>query len=123
MSLGTFSMSLAVKDIQKSKQFYLDLGFNIIGGDETQNWLILKNGETTLGLFSGMFNNNMLTFNPGWDKNCKKLKSFPDIRELVAQYKEAGIEVSDESFASESGPGSFTVKDPDGNIILFDQHV
>lgn len=123
MNIGTFSMSLAVKDIAKSRQFYLDLGFEIIGGDESQNWLILKNHETTIGLFAGMFDKNMLTFNPGWDRNCNKLAEFPDIRELVGKYKTAGIKVSDESFAEASGPGSFTVEDPDGNIILFDQHV
>ena len=123
MELGAFSISLAVKDIEKSKIFYEKLGFKVFGGDPSQNWLIMKNGDHSIGLFQGMFATNILTFNPGWDKDCKKLESFTDVRELHKKFKSEGIEISSESITNETGPSSFSVIDPDGNSILIDQHV
>ena len=123
MELGAFSISLAVKDIEKSKIFYEKLGFKVFGGDQSQNWLIMKNGDHSIGLFQGMFETNILTFNPGWDKDCKKLESFTDVRELHKKFKSEGIEISSESITNETGPSSFSVIDPDGNSILIDQHV
>ena len=123
MELGAFSISLAVKDIEKSKIFYEKLGFNVFGGDRSQNWLIMKNGDHSIGLFQGMFETNILTFNPGWDKDCNKLESFTDVRELHKKFKSEGIEISSESITNETGPSSFSVIDPDGNSILIDQHV
>ena len=123
MKLGNFSISLAVKDLAASKAFYEKLGFTKFGGNEEQNWLILQNGETTIGLFQGMFENNIMTFNPGWDANAEKLETFTDVREIQKKLKEAGIELSSEADESTSGPASFTVADPDGNVLLFDQHV
>ena len=123
MQLGAFSISLAVKDIEKSKVFYEKLGFSVFGGDQAQNWLIMKNGDTIIGLFQGMFENNILTFNPGWDSDAQKLESFTDIRELQRQLKDKGIEFNSEADESTSGPASFVVVDPDGNPILVDQHV
>jgi len=123
MELGAFSLSLAVKNIEESKVFYQKLGFEVIGGDQSQNWLIIRNGDHTIGLFQGMFEGNMMTFNPGWDKNCQTLESFSDVRELLAKFKSQGVEITQESISSDNGPASFSIKDPDGNAILIDQHV
>jgi lactoylglutathione lyase len=123
MQLGAFSISLAVKDIHASRAFYEKLGFESLGGDITQNWLILKNGETVIGLFQGMFKKNMLTFNPGWDQNAQPLDSFTDVRELQRQLKAQGVTLESEADESSTGPAYFTLTDPDGNPILFDQHV
>ena len=123
MQLGNFSVSLAVKDIQASKSFYEKFGFTVFGGDASQNWLILKNGEVVIGLFQGMFEKNILTFNPGWDSNAQPLASFTDVRELQRQLKASGVELVQEADESTSGPGSFIAVDPDGNPILVDQHV
>jgi lactoylglutathione lyase len=123
MELGAFSVSLSVKDIQASKPFYEKLGFEVFGGDITQNWLILKNGSTVIGLFQGMFENNILTFNPGWDQIATKIESFTDIRDIQRQLKAKGIKLKAEADENTSGPASFMLADPDGNAILFDQHV
>ncbi len=123
MVLGAFSVSLNVNDIQTSKSFYENLGFQVFGGDISQNWLIMKNGNCTIGLFQGMFEKNILTFNPGWDENATKLDSFTDVRELQRQLKTKGIKIETEADEEVSGPGSFVVVDPDGNPILVDQHV
>lgn len=123
MNLGAFSISLNVKDIQKSKSFYETLGFQVLGGDITQNWLILKNEGCVIGLFQGMFEKNILTFNPGWNQNAENLDSFSDIRDLQKQLKEKGIKLLTEADKSSKGPASFTIEDPDGNPILVDQHV
>jgi len=123
MELGAFSISLAVKDIKASKAFYEKLGFTVFGGDISQNWLILKNGDRVIGLFQGMFEKNMLTFNPGWDNNAQKLDTFTDVRELQRQLKTQGVELMSEADESTTGPASFMVMDPDGNSILVDQHV
>lgn len=123
MELGTFSISLAVKDIQASKAFYEKLGFQVFMGDITQNWLILKNGDHVIGLFQGMFEKNILTFNPGWDSSARKLDTFTDVRELQHQLKAQGMVFESEADENTTGPASFIVVDPDGNPILFDQHV
>ena len=123
MELGAFSISLAVKDIQASKEFYEKLGFAVFGGDITQNWLILKNGEYVIGLFQGMFEKNMLTFNPGWDSNAQKLDTFTDVRELQKSLKAQGVELTSQADESTTGPAYFMLMDPDGNPILIDQHV
>lgn len=123
MELGAFSVSLAVKDIHASKAFYETLGFSEFGGDITQNWLILKNGTTVIGLFQGMFERNSLTFNPGWDQEAQTLDSFTDVRELQHKLKEQGVEVLADVDENSTGPASFMVVDPDGNPVLIDQHV
>jgi lactoylglutathione lyase len=123
MQLGNFSVSLAVKDIKASKSFYEKLGFKEVMGDISQNWLILKNGATVIGLFQGMFERNSLTFNPGWDSDSKTLASFTDVRELQKQLKAQGVEFVSEADESTTGPASFMLLDPDGNPILVDQHV
>ena len=123
MELGAFSVSLAVKDIKASKAFYEKLGFKEFGGDISQNWLILKNGEHVIGLFQGMFEKNMLTFNPGWDQNAQTLDTFTDVRELGRQLKAQGVEFVTEADESTTGSTHFIVVDPDGNPILVDQHV
>jgi lactoylglutathione lyase len=123
MQLGAFSVSLAVKDIEASKQFYGKFGFVPFAGDQAQNWLILKNGDHVIGLFQGMFERNILTFNPGWDQNAQNLESFTDIRELQRQLKAKGVEVQQEADETTTGPASFMAEDPDGNPILVDQHV
>jgi len=123
MQLGAFSISLAVKDLAASRAFYEKLGFEAFGGDASRNWLILKNGDHVIGLFQGMFEKNILTFNPGWDSNAQKLDSFTDIRELQRQLKAQGVELQPEADESTTGPASFMAVDPDGNTILFDQHV
>ena len=123
MELGAFSISLAVLDIEASRTFYEKFGFKVFGGDVSQNWLILKNGEHTIGLFQGMFEKNTLTFNPGWDSNARKLDAFSDIRDLQRHLKGQGVEFLSEADESTTGPASFVVVDPDGNPILVDQHV
>ena len=123
MQLGAFSISLAVKDLAVSQAFYEKLGFSVFGGDAAQNWLILKNGDTVIGLFQGMFEDNALTFNPGWDQDANTLDEFTDVRELQKALKAAGVELASEADESGSGPASFTLIDPDGNPILIDQHV
>lgn len=123
MELGAFSISLAVKDLKTSKEFYQKLGFQVFHGDDEQNWLILKNGDHIIGLFQGMFDNNILTFNPGWDQNAATLDSFTDIRELQRELKQQGVAIANEAAENTSGPASFSITDPDGNTILVDQHV
>ena len=123
MELGAFSISLAVKDIEASKAFYEKFGFKVFGGDASQNWLILKNGDHTIGLFQGMFEQNILTFNPGWSQDAAPLDSFTDIRELQRQLKAQGVELMTEADESTTGPASLVAVDPDGNPILLDQHV
>ena len=123
MELGAFSISLTVKDIEVSKSFYEKLGFMTFHGDISQNWLIMKNGDHAIGLFQGMFEKNILTFNPGWDENAQALESFTDVRELQRQLKARGVELASEANESTTGPASFTVIDPDGNPILVDQHI
>jgi lactoylglutathione lyase len=122
MMLGNFSVSLAVADLAASRAFYEKLGFVVFGGNQ-RNWLILKNGETTIGLFQGIFERNMLTFNPGWDGTAQKLAEFTDVRELQRLVRAQGIEPATAADESTTGPASFLVIDPDGNPILFDQHV
>jgi len=123
MELGTFSVSLAVKDIAASRSFYEKLGFKPFAGDASQNWLIMKNGDHAIGLFQGMFERNILTFNPGWDKGAQKLSAFTDVRELQRQLKAQGVALLQEADESTTGPASFMTVDPDGNPILVDQHV
>lgn len=122
MQLGTFSISLTVKDIEASRAFYEKLGFTAFAGNAAQNWLIMKNGDCVIGLFQGMFEKNILTFNPGWDGNAQPLESFTDVRELQRGLKEQGVALMSEADESTTGPASFVVVDPDGNPILFDQH-
>ena len=123
MQLGKFSLSLTVKDLKTSRAFYEKLGFEVYGGDEKQDWLVLRNGDTTIGLFQNMFQKNMLTFNPGWDKTSQPLSNFTDVRELQRQLKKEGIQMVEEADESTQGPAYFTIVDPDGNPILFDQHI
>ncbi|WP_175639409.1 VOC family protein [Metabacillus schmidteae] len=122
MKLGAFSISLNVKDIQKSKEFYSNLGFKELGGDISQKWLIMKNENCIIGLFQGMFEKNMLTFNPGWNENAENLESFTDVRDLQKMLKENGITIQSEADESSTGPAFITIEDPDGNPILIDQH-
>ena len=122
MELGAFSVSLAVKDIEASKVFYEKLGFTVFGGNQSQNWLILKNGDHVIGLFQGMFEKNILTFNPGWDNNAQPLDKFTDVRELQRKLKGLGVKMMSEADESTTGPASFMIADPDGNTILVDQH-
>jgi lactoylglutathione lyase len=123
MELGAFSVSLTVKDIEASRAFYETLGFTAFGGNAAQGWLILKNGPCVIGLFHGMFEKNMLTFNPGWDQSAQNLASFTDVRELQRQLKAKGVPIATEADETTTGPASFIVVDPDGNPILVDQHV
>ena len=123
MQLGAFSVSLTVKDLEASRQFYEKFGFTVFGGDPTQNWLILKNGDHVIGLFHGMFDKNILTFNPGWDSNAQKLGAFTDVRDLQRQLKAQGVELVSEADEDTTGPASFIAMDPDGNTIYVDQHV
>jgi catechol 2,3-dioxygenase-like lactoylglutathione lyase family enzyme len=123
MELGAFSVSLAVRDIEASKAFYEKLGFKVFHGEIAHNWLILKNGDAVIGLFQGMFERNILTFNPGWDGSARPLETFTDVRELQRRLRAQGIEFVSEADESTTGPASFLVVDPDGNPILLDQHV
>jgi predicted lactoylglutathione lyase len=123
MELGCFSLSLAVKDIHASKKFYERLGFSVFAGNLTQNWVIMKNGDLNIGLFQGMFDKNMITFNPGWTNAAEEMDDFTDIRKLRKSLADDGIEIVNESEEDTSGPASFMIVDPDGNPILFDQHV
>ncbi len=123
MKLGAFSISLSVKDIKASKSFYENLGFTVFAGDLEKNYLIMKNGNALIGLFQGMFENNILTFNPGWDENANKLESFDDVREIQKTLKTKGLKFDSEAKEDTSGPASFVITDPDGNNILIDQHV
>ena len=123
MELGNFSVSLAVKDVEVSKLFYQKLGFTVFAGDQSQKWLIMKNGQHNVGLFQGMFDKNILTFNPGWNSEAQPLKEFTDVRELQRQLKDSGIEMITEAEQNSTGPASFMIADPDGNTILVDQHV
>ena len=123
MELGVFSLSLAVKDLEASLKFYKKLGFTVFGGEITENWLILKNGETIIGLFQGMFEKNSLTFNPGWDKDAQKLDKYTDIREIQQHLKDQDVEFIVEVEENTTGPANFIILDPDGNPILVDQHI
>lgn len=123
MHLGNFSISLSVKDISVSKEFYENLGFSVFHGDCDQHWLIMKNGNATIGLFQGMFEKNILTFNPGWDANANPVTSYTDVRELQERFKEKGIKLHTEADPNTKGPASISFLDPDGNPILVDQHV
>jgi len=123
MELGNFSVSLAVKDLEASKVFYEKLGFTVFFGEQSQNWLIMKNGDHAIGLFQGMFDKNILTFNPGWNSQAQPLKDFTDVRELQRQLKDRGVNMMTEADETTTGPASFMIVDPDGNTILVDQHV
>src|SRR4030065_1413733 len=123
MELGAFSVSLAVKDIEASRRFYENFGFKVFAGNASQNWLILKNGDHAIGLFQGMFEKNILTFNPGWDSTAQKLDTFTDVRELQRQLKAQGVELMSEADEQTTGPASFIAADPVENPILVDQHV
>ncbi len=123
MELGAFSVSLAVKDLATSRSFYEKLGFSRIGGEPSQGWLILRNGSTVIGLFQGMFDKNILTFNPGWDQNAEPLAFFTDVREVQKALDERGIELATRADAGSSGPAHIVLSDPDGNTIMLDQHV
>ena len=123
MNLGAFSVSLAVKSLEASRVFYEKFGFKSFAGNSSRNWMILKNGDHVIGLFQGMFDRNMLTYNPGWDQNAQKLATFTDVRELQTQLKAQGLKFMSEADETTSGPASFMLLDPDGNPILFDQHV
>ena len=122
MELGAFSVSLAVKDIAASKAFYEKLGFEATGGDIDQHWLIMKNGTHVIGLFQGMFDKNILTFNPGWNNNAEEVNPFIDVRDIQKQLQDSGVELIEQADASTEGPAHITLTDPDGNPILIDQH-
>lgn len=123
IELGAFSISLNVKDLQASKQFYEKFGFTEFAGAAAQNWLIMKNGDHVIGLFQGMFEKNIMTFNPGWDSNAQKLPAFTDVREIQRRLKAQGVQILKEADENGKGPASFIALDPDGNQLLFDQHV
>jgi len=123
MQLGAFSVSLAVKDIEASRNFYQKLGFQVFHGDAAQKWLILRNGDHVIGLFQGMFEKNILTFNPGWDQGANPVAQFTDVREIQKQLKAQGVTLLQEADESTTGPASLMTVDPDGNPILIDQHV
>lgn len=122
MKLGAFSASLSVKDINASKKFYEDLGFSVLAGDIEKNYLIMKNGNALIGLFQGMFENNILTFNPGWDESGQNTDSFDDVRAIQKDLKSKGATLITEADETSEGPASFMISDPDGNVILIDQH-
>ncbi|WP_144282895.1 VOC family protein [Chryseobacterium echinoideorum] len=122
MKLGAFSISLSVKDLSKSKEFYEKLGFSVMGGSMEHSYLIMKNENTLIGLFQAMFDGNMLTFNPGWDQNAQNLESFDDVREIQKHLKQHNVELEKEADENSSGPEHIYLKDPDGNMILIDQH-
>ncbi|MFT5689478.1 MAG: catechol 2,3-dioxygenase-like lactoylglutathione lyase family enzyme [Planctomycetota bacterium] len=121
--LGNFSVSLAVKDLAASREFYEKLGFEATGGVAEQNWLIMQNDSAIIGLFQGMFEDNIMTFNPGWNSKGETLKEFDDVRALQAKFEERGLKLTTRAAEDSTGPASFTLADPDGNAILFDQHV
>ncbi len=123
MELGAFSISLAVQNLEASRVFYEKLGFEVVGGDPSQNWQILRNGDHTIGLFKGMFERNILTFNPGWDREGQTLDNFEDVRELQRRLTSRGVSLASEADENGAGPGSFMILDPDGNPILVDQHI
>jgi catechol 2,3-dioxygenase-like lactoylglutathione lyase family enzyme len=123
LRLGNFSVSLAVRDIAKSREFYEKLGFRVVGGDQAKNWLVLQNETTTIGLFQGFFDKNSLTFNPGWDRNKKTLPDFDDVRAIQETLKSRGLILTKEADVSTTGPAYLTLMDPDGNPVLIDQHV
>lgn len=123
MQLGCFSVSLTVKDLTHSRTFYEALGFTVFAGDASQNWLIMKNGECKIGLFQGMFERNILTFNPGWDANARPLDQYTDVRELQRMLHDAGVTITDEADDTTIGPARLFLLDPDGNPVLLDQHV
>lgn len=123
INLGAFSVSLAVADIDASRRFYEKFGFRVVGGDRAANWQILRNGDHTIGLFQGMFEGNILTFNPGWNQFGEPLDSFDDVRRIQRHLKDAGVKLASEADPDETGPGSIMAVDPDGNTILIDQHV
>ena len=123
MELGAFSVSLAVKDLEASRRFYETLGFSVFHGVQAQNWLIMKNGDHVIGLFQGLFDKNILTFNPGWNQAAQPLATFTDVRTLQHQLKEAGLRLVTEADETSKGPASFMLTDPDGNMLLVDQHV
>ena len=123
MKLGAFSVSLAVKDLETSKTFYEKFGFDIFAGSIEQNYLIMKNGNALIGLFQGMFDNNILTFNPGWDENAQQLEDYDDVRDIQKHLKAKQVTLASEADETGSGPDSFAVVDPDGNMILIDQHI
>ena len=123
MKLGAFSISLAVKDLRKSRDFYEKLGFSVFGGNTEMNYLIMKNGDSLIGLFQGMFDKNIITFNPGWDQNAAALDNFDDVRDIQKVLKEKKVELNSEADENSSGPASITLIDPDGNPVLIDQHV
>ena len=122
MELGNFSVSLAVKDIAVSRDFYEKLGFSAMGGDQTQGWLIMKGPTAVIGLFQGMFDSNILTFNPGWDANAQNLADFTDVRDIQRSLKAAGLALTAEADETTSGPAHLILTDPDGNVIMLDQH-
>jgi catechol 2,3-dioxygenase-like lactoylglutathione lyase family enzyme len=123
MHLGHFSLSLTVKDLTASRTFYEKLGFEVVFGEADQNWLVLQNGDSTIGLFQGMFENNILTFNPGWDARAQPLDDFADVRDIQRRLKEEGLNLDSEADESAKGRASLMLTDPDGNTILIDQHV
>ena len=123
MDLGAFSISLAVEDLEASRTFYEKFGFEVVGGDASQNWQILRNGDHTIGLFQGMFERNILTFNPGWDRKGETLDTFTDVRVLQGRLKAKGVQLVNEADENGTGPASFVALDPDGNPVLVDQHV
>lgn len=123
MELGAFSVSLAVKDIEASRSFYEKLGFTVMGGDQSQGWLILKNGSTVIGLFQGMFEQNILTFNPGWDQSASPLASFTDVRDVQKSLEAQGVNITTRADPDTKGPAHIIFSDPDGNVIMLDQHV
>lgn len=122
MKLGAFSVSLSVKDLATSKEFYEKLGFEVLGGELEKNYLIMKNENALIGLFQGMFEGNILTFNPGWDENAKETETFEDVRKIQQTLKSKGVKLASEADENTSGPANFMVVDPDGNVILIDQH-
>lgn len=122
MKLGALSLSLSVKDLETSKKFYETLGFTVLAGSVERSYLIMKNENALIGLFQGMFEGNIITFNPGWDENAQNVESFDDVREIQRKLKENGVTVNPEADENTSGPASFMTTDPDGNILLFDQH-
>lgn len=123
MKLGAFSISLAVKNLKKSRDFYETMGFSVFAGQMDKNYLIMKNGNALIGLFQGMFENNILTFNPGWDENANKLDDFEDVRIIQKHLKENNVKLEREADSTSTGPASIVFFDPDGNTILIDQHV